>query len=89
MKVNQQPHAEIKQPQMRQNLGKADRMQCFFAFDLDYDLVVDEQVRAKTALQFDPVVDDWNRLLASNAKSDLFEFVSQTAFVCRLEQTGS
>lgn len=71
---------------MRKQLSFVDRMDRLFALRLDHKPSLNDEVRAKSAIQLDSFIDQRHNLLPLNPKSNLLEFVGQASFISRFEQ---
>jgi len=63
-------------------------MSRFFAFDLNHDLVVDDQVCPEPALQFHGFIDQRYGLFALNVEAKLSQFVCQARLIRGFKQPG-
>jgi hypothetical protein len=75
VEIDQKSYLRIQQAEVRQQLRLIDGMKAFFAFDFDYDFIVDHEVGTKPALPFDSLVNEWDGLLPMDPKPLPLEFV--------------
>jgi hypothetical protein len=87
MKVDQQPNREPTEPEISDDLGLVHGQQAFNGFDLDQDFGVHYQIESIGMLQFKSLVTDRQYLLPFPRQAQFAQLVTQTLFVCRLEQT--
>ncbi len=88
MEIDQEAHADVQQPQMREQLCIINRVQRLFAFKFNYDPGFDHQISSETAVELDAIVDNRDRLLSLNSLAKSQEFVSKACFVRGFEQAG-
>jgi hypothetical protein len=69
MEIDQEADVQIEQSQMRQQLSLVNGVERFFAFDLDDDGSVNDQIGAKAAFQFHSPINQRHSFLALYVES--------------------
>ena len=59
-KVDEEPESHVRQPQIGQHLFLVDAFGDLDGFDLDNDLLLDDEVRSETLVKLDVLVAHWN-----------------------------
>jgi len=66
---------------VREQLCFINGMESVFAFKLNCNCAIDHQIRAKTTVQLNALVDDRYRLLTFNPSTQLLQFISEARFI--------
>jgi hypothetical protein len=71
---------------MRKQLSLVHGMDRLFTLRFDNDSSLDNEVRTKSAIQLDPLINQRDSLLPLDPKSQLLKLVSQTSLISRFEE---
>jgi hypothetical protein len=82
--VDQQPESFIHQPQIGQDLA-VDRVERGDRFHFHKDAIIDDQVRAESFIEPDPIPRDWHRDLSFHQIAGFAQFMREGNFVHDLE----
>ena len=77
VEIQQESDLFVGEAQVGQELFFVDRGYGFYGFDFDDNFAVDDQVGIESGLDGHAVVDDGNRVLASEGQALFFEFAGE------------
>ena len=87
--IEQDVGANSAQLYIGRHLRLMDRHQLLDCFELEYDLISDDDVASIAAVQPNRLIDDGQRHLTPEGDTVLLELGAQAFFVRRLQQSGS
>lgn len=60
-----------------------------YRFQLDYNQIIDNKIKSKTAIDFDSLVNHRQRFLSFKWNALQRKLMRQTAFICRFQKAGT
>lgn len=81
MEVNEQANVASARPNVREQFRLVNRVDGFYALDLDHDGTVDDKIHPIAEVDSFAVIDHWQADLLSHCETLLAEFVREACFV--------
>ena len=85
-KINEKAQLQAAESQLRQELLRVQRKECFHRFEFGNYFCVHDQVGAERFIKWNVIVQYRHGFLTSRSQASLLQFVSEYHFIYRLEQ---